>query len=143
MYTRLYVYMKTFPEHLRYLRKQAALTDRELAALADVPRSFVTSVQNGNRVIGELQARKIGEALKLTGHELDCFVLLAIDSCQHKVLTKYNTYPSEVLNHLARQLNGAGITPEQITACQQEANAVALMLKDGRKAVMQAQLMCA
>ena len=132
-----------FPEHLKQLRKQADLTDRELAELANVPRSFVTSVQSGNRVIGELQARKIGTALGLHEQALECFVLRAIDSCHHKVLTKYNAYPSALLNHLAQQLSSVGITPEQIESCQGASDTVMLMLKDGRQAKLQARFMCA
>jgi transcriptional regulator with XRE-family HTH domain len=132
---------------LSRLRKTACLTNEQLATRAGVPRSLIAGLQSGKRRIGELQARKIGNALRLSGDVLEEFVMLAINNCSEKVLQESRSYPAELLNILARQLRKAGILPEQIGGCiiggDECEQDVTVLLKAGGKAIIQTHLRCA
>jgi transcriptional regulator with XRE-family HTH domain len=130
----------TFSSHLQQLRKNATLTNRELADLADVPESLISGLQNNNRRVGEYQARKIGLALKLEGAALDDFIYEAINTCTEKVLDAFVGYPAELLNLLASQLRKAGILPETIYDYTVSDGDVSLTLTDGKKATLLTQL---
>jgi transcriptional regulator with XRE-family HTH domain len=103
------MHIQPFSRLLSTLRKAAKLTNSELAGRANVPKSLIAGLQSGKRRIGELQARRLGVALGLTGSELEQFVLAAIDTCTEKVLEEVKSYPAAFINLIARQLRGAGI----------------------------------
>lgn len=107
----------TFSHYLTQLRTSAGLSNRDLAARADVPHSFVAGLQAGSRRVGEIQARKIGLALGLNGETLEEFVLLGVDTCTEKVLNEAKGYPASLLNLIATQLRSAGIFPELLSRC--------------------------
>ena len=129
---------------LSRLRKQANLTNDELAELAVVPRSLIPGLQSGKRRIGEHQARKIGAALGLDGQGLERFVFSAINNCTEKVLKESRAYPAELLNLAARQLKAAGIEPEQVVGCvvsqEGDDSEVAILLRDGGEARLETKL---
>jgi transcriptional regulator with XRE-family HTH domain len=135
-----------FAHTLTALRKAANLTDEALAQLADVPRSLITGLQNGARIIGEQQARKIAAALKLEGNALRDFVFDAMNTCTMRVLAENQNYPAEVVNFAANHLQDKGIDPEYIAACEwlekygDQAQALILKLEDGSKAEFKADL---
>jgi transcriptional regulator with XRE-family HTH domain len=133
-----------FSTILSTLRQAANLTNRALARLADVPESFIAGLQSGNRRIGELQARKIAKALKLSPADNDTFVMQAVNTCTRKVLHEYTGYPAEILNLLARQLRRAGINAETIAgfaiAGTSDQQSITLLLADGKKAVLLTEL---
>ncbi len=126
-----------FSTLLSRLRRQAKLTNIELAQHANVSRSLIPGLQSGKRCIGEHQARKLGTALGLVGDALDTFILRAIDECTEKVLKASLPYPAPLLNLLARQLRLAGIQPDQVSDCvvdeHRDKSEVAIHLRDGRK----------
>jgi len=133
-----------FSELLSKLRKQARLTNIQLAELADVSRSLIPGLQSGKRRIGEYQARKLGAALGLTGKVLEDFVYAAINTCTEKVLEESKAYPAELLNVAAKQLRMAGIEPHQVHQCiisedKQESH-VSIMLRDGTKAQLETKI---
>lgn len=136
-----------FSSQLHKLRTDAKLTNLELARLAGVPESLISGLQNGNRRVGEYQARKIGRALKLTGDELEQFVYTAINTCTEKVLGDAKAYPSQLLNLVALQLHRAGISADSIFDCDISGNPygqdVTLMLGGGKTATLKTQLLCA
>lgn len=136
-----------FSSQLHKLRTDAKLTNLELARLAGVPESLISGLQNGNRRVGEYQARKIGRALKLTGNELEQFVYTAINTCTEKVLGDAKAYPSQLLNLVALQLHRAGISADSIFDCDISGNPygqdVTLMLGGGKTATLKTQLLCA
>lgn len=103
-----------FPDYLTQLRENANLTNQQLAVKANVPRSLIAGLQSGKRRVGEYNARKIGDALGLTGAELEDFIYSALDTCTVKVINDHRYYPAELLNLLAKQLRGMGILPEQV-----------------------------
>lgn len=128
-----------FPETLNTLRRSAQLTNRELARKAKVPESLISGLQNGNRRVGETNARQIAHALELTGEQLEDFVLEAIDTSTRKLLKEAQDYPSRLLNLVAHQLRRAGVVPELVTnytVTGNEQDRVTLLLADGRKALI-------
>ena len=129
-----------FSSQLKALRKDARLTNNELARLADVPTSLISGLQTGKRQIGEYQARKIALALDLCGEEFERFVYAAINDCTEKVLNESKSYPAELLNLLARQLRGAGICADFIRKCtvngDHREQAVTLHLGNGDEATL-------
>jgi len=133
-----------FPILLSTLRKQAHLTNRELAEEANVSRSLIPSLQTGRRCVGEYQARKLGSALGLNGKALEDFVFCAIDRCTEKVLKEAQDYPAEIINMLALQLRQAGITPDAMDACSisvdKSEGEVAIVLNDGKRVVLETKL---
>ena len=135
-----------FASQLHNLRIDAKLTNNDLARLAGVPESLISGLQNGNRRIGEYQARKIGNALKLTGDELEQFVYAAVDTCTEKVLGHAKAYPSQLLNLVALQLHRAGISADSIFDCDVTGNQheqdVTLRLGGGKTASIKTQLLC-
>ncbi len=135
-----------FSSQLHKLRTDAKLTNLELARLAGVPESLISGLQNGNRRVGEYQARKIGRALKLTGNELEQFVYTAINTCTEKVLGDAKAYPSQLLNLVALQLHRAGISADSIFDCDVTGNQheqdVTLRLGGGKTASIKTQLLC-
>jgi len=138
---------REFSTLLQQLRLSANLTNEQLAHLADVPESLLSGLQNGNRRVGEYQARKIGLALELEGEALEQFIYRAINTCTEKVLNASKDYPAELLNLLAVQLRQSGILAEAISdftikGNDQEQNIV-LRLASGAKASLKTQLVCA
>lgn len=132
--------MNDFPQQISKLRQKANLTNQELAEIAQVPASFISGLQTGHRKIGELQAKKIGNALGLDGRELEDFVLRGIDTCSEKVLKDFVAYPAELLNLLARQLNHAGIGPQHISHCVVNDSGADIVLANGSKATLVTEL---
>lgn len=135
-----------FSLQLQTLRNNARLTNRELARLADVPESTISGLQNGNRRIGEVQARKLAMAFHFTGNDLEQFVLDAIDTCSEKVLNESKPYPARLLNLLAVQLHRAGIEAASIrhftVSGSEKEHDVAIVLNNGTKATLKTQLVC-
>ena len=133
-----------FSTLLSRLRRNAKLTNIELAQQARVSRSLIPGLQSGKRRIGEYQARKLGVALGLAGDALDEFILRAIDECSEKLLRASLPYPAPLLNLLARQLRTAGIEPDQVSECvviedSDEAEAT-IHLNDGRTVRLETKL---
>ena len=126
-----------FSSLLSRLRRNAKLTNIELAQQANVSRSLIPGLQSGKRCVGEYQARKLGTALGLTGDALDQFILRAIDECTEKVLRSSLPYPAPLLNLLARQLRMAGIQPDQVSGCvvteAEDESEATIHLNGGRK----------
>ena len=139
---------ETLSQELNSLRQQRRLTVQDLAKKADVPQSLISGLQTGSRVIGEQAARKIGQALQLTGDELESFVYLAINQCSDKVLRKARDYPAELLNLIAERLCSLEILPERILRCLRKPQTsdpsadAALYLTDGRSALINVQVRC-
>ena len=133
-----------FSTLLSRLRRNAKLTNIELAQHANVSRSLIPGLQSGKRCVGEYQARKLGTALGLTGDALDEFILRAIDECTEKVLQASLPYPAPLLNLLARQLRTAGIEPDQVSECfvieASDESEATLHLNDGRKVRLETKL---
>jgi transcriptional regulator with XRE-family HTH domain len=128
-----------FPESLNTLRRRAQLTNRELARKARVPESLISGLQNGNRRVGETNARQIAEALELSGEQMEEFVLQAIDTSTRKLLKDAQGYPSALLNLVASQLRRAGVMPDLVTnyaVAGADQDRVTLLLADGRKALI-------
>ena len=135
--------MNDFSQQISKLRQKAKLTNQELAELAQVPASFISGLQTGHRKIGELQAKKIGNALGLADRDLEMFVLKAIDTCSEKVLKDFVAYPAELLNLLARQLSHAGIGPQHIQHCVINEAGAEIVLANGNKATLVTQFILA
>ena len=131
--------MNDFSQKLSNLRKQANLTNQELADLAHVPASLIAGLQSGKRCIGQLQATKIGKALGLDGQALESFIFDAINNCTEKVLEESKGYPAELLNLLARILKHGGIGPQQISHCMINAEGADILLANGSKAKLVTQ----
>lgn len=135
---------QTLSEQLQRLRGERQLTIRELAQRADVSHAVIAGLQSGKRVIGEIQATKIGAALGLHDAELEEFVIKAIDECSEKVLNEAKSYPAQLLNLLALQLRDAGIAGESIfdfVVTGDDAHQdITLLLADNRKAILKTEL---
>jgi transcriptional regulator with XRE-family HTH domain len=133
-----------FSQTLYKLRTQAGLTNQSLANRANVPESLISGLQNNNRRIGEYQARKLGNALGLHDDSLEDFVLQAIDTCSQKVLQEAFPYPAQLLNHLALQLNRAGIAAENVReitiTSDLLASDITLILDDDRRATIETNI---
>lgn len=133
----------TFSNKLNSLRKSRNLTSQQLAKLSSVSQPLISSLENGQRVIGEYTARKIGSALQLHDKDLENFVYLAINGCTEKVLKSSRNYPAEILNLIAGELSALGILPEKIMSCvrhpQSDATA-ALYLNDGKSAFINVEV---
>jgi hypothetical protein len=136
-----------FSLQLQQLRANAKLTNHELGRLADVPESLISGLQNDSRRVGEYQARKIGNALRLTGETLDLFIYDAINTCTEKVLNEAKAYPARLLNLLAVQLRQAGVFAESIRDCtvagDEHQQDVTLLLGNGKTAKLSTHLICA
>jgi len=135
-----------FSSQLYRLRTNAKLTNAELARRADVPESFISGLQNDNRRVGEYQAGKIGRALNLEGEQLERFIYDAINTCTEKVLNEAKPYPAQLLNHLALQLQRAGISAAAIAAMTVDGDLhdqdIRLTLNNGSQATLRTQLVC-
>ena len=133
-----------FSHTIGFLRKQAQLTNKQLATLANVPESLIAGLQSGKRRIGELQARKLGTALKLTDQEMELFVLQAIDTCSEKLLRRAQGFPAELSNLLICQLLHSGITADSLLSYSVAGSGhqkdVTLWLTTGGKALLRTKL---
>lgn len=133
-----------FPNLLSRLRRDAKLTNIQLAESAPVSRSLIAGLQSGKRCVGEYQARKIGKALGLSDKGLDDFIFSGIDRCTEKVLVESFPYPAELLNLVARILRRGGITPEKISdywvQVESGVSIVKIILADGRSAHLESKL---
>ena len=133
-----------FPHLLSRLRRNAKLTNVQLAEEANVSRSLIPGLQSGKRVVGEFQAKKLGVALGLEGKELDDFVFCGINRCSEKVLQDSQPYPAELLNLLARQMKIAGVKPDNVSRCVVTEDAsvsrAAIYLMDGTHATIETKL---
>lgn len=128
-----------FGQELTQLRTRANLSNRDLAALADVPHSLIAGLQSGSRRIGEYQAKKIGIALGLSGEKLDRFILTAVDTCTEKILVSAREYPASLLNWLPVHLRSLGILPQQLTGIEcDDKSTLRLVLTDGSIASIEA-----
>ena len=139
---------KSFGQTLSDLRVKQNLTVQQLADRADVNPTLISGLQNNNRTIGENNARRIGRALELTGTELDAFVYLAINAAKDRVLEAFRTYPAEVINLVALELNRAGIGPDVVSRCVLHPKLqdgltpdAAIYLKDGRSALIEIKVL--
>lgn len=134
----------TFANTLHQLRTSLHLTSAELADKANVPRSLISGLQSGTRVVGEYTAKKIGKALNLTGVELEDFIYLAINACSEKVLITSKAYPAMLINLVAAKLQEQGILADKINQCvrrpiNNDADA-ALYLDDGKEAFIRLEV---
>ena len=132
----------TFGNKLNNLKIARGLSSVELARKAGISEGLLSGLIHDQRVIGEYTARKIGNALQLTGNALEEFVYAAINNCSEKVLESSKQYPAELINLVARKLQENGIVPSEINRCvrnEKDADA-ALYLKDGRQATISLEL---
>ena len=53
-------------QRIKHLREQAQMSQKELSYAADLDRSYVASVENGNRNVSIINIEKIAAALKIT-----------------------------------------------------------------------------
>lgn len=51
---------------IKHLREQAQMSQKDLSYAADLDRSYIASVENGNRNVSIVNVEKIAAALKLT-----------------------------------------------------------------------------
>ena len=131
----------SFGSMLSHLRTRARLTNRELAFRAQVPETLIAGLQRDKRRVGEMQARRIGTALRLEGEELAEFIYDAINQCSEKLLGESKGYPAELLNLLATKLRSSGIDPEVILRCSVLGDRIDLLLAGGGKATITTHLM--
>ena len=133
-----------FGTTLNTLRKQKNLTVQQLADRAEVNPTLISGLQRHNRTIGENNARRIGEALELTGKDLEEFIYLALNAAKDRVLFEHRCFPAEILNLVAHELQQSGIGPEMVNRCV--LNPIlhgglnpdaAVYLKDGRSALIE------
>lgn len=129
-----------FSETLNALREEAGLTITALARRAKVPITLICGLEKGSRRVGEANGRQIGEALGLTGEELDTFVLQAMDTSACKVLKRCQDYPSALVNLVTSHLHRAGILPNAVTDYSLDVDRVTLLLDNGRKAQIETVL---
>lgn len=126
----------TFGNKLNQLKIARGLSSVALAHKAGISEGLLSGLIHDQRVIGEYTAKKIANALQLTGDELEEFVYSAINNCSNKILESSKEYHAELINLVASKLMEHGIAPGEINRCVRKAeNAdVALFLKDGSKA---------
>ena len=134
--------INTFGNRLNKLKIARGLSSVELARKAGISEGLLSGLIHDQRVIGEYAAKKIGNALQLTGSELEEFVYAAINNCSEKVLEASKHYPAELINLVASRLQESGITPDEINRCvrKEDGADAALTLKDGRQATISLEL---
>ena len=132
----------TFGNKLNNLKIARGLSSAELARKCGISEGLLSGLIRDRRVIGEYQAKKIGNALQLTGNELEEFVYAAINNCSEKVLKSSKQYSAELINLVTSKLQESGITPDEINRCVRKENGAdaALTLKDGRQATISLEL---
>lgn len=62
--------VKIFGENLRFYRNEAGLSQEELAELAGIHRTYVGSVERGERNISLKNIEKLASALKIEPYKL-------------------------------------------------------------------------
>jgi transcriptional regulator with XRE-family HTH domain len=62
--------LKIIGNNIRHYRKKAELSQEQLAELADLHRTYIGSVERGERNISALNIAKIASALKVKPFEL-------------------------------------------------------------------------
>jgi transcriptional regulator with XRE-family HTH domain len=132
----------TFGNTLNKLKADRGLTSRELAYNAGIGEGLISGLIHDQRVIGESTARKLGNALHLTGAEFEDFVYAAINNCSEKTLEYSKQYPAELINLVVGKLKSVGILPSEIKRCirkDEDADA-ALYLNDGTEALIKLEL---
>ena len=125
----------TFGNKLNSLKTARGLSSAELARKAGISEGLLSGLIHDQRVIGEYTARKIGNALQLTGNESEEFIYSAINNCSEKILESFKKYPAELINLVACKLQERGVTPDEISRCVRDEKDVdaALYLNDGRE----------
>ena len=136
-------YKESFSQYLNRLRERAGMANYKLAALANVPESLISGLLNDRRSVGEIQARRIGAALKLEGSALEDFVLRAINTSSERTLKSTSAYPSELINYLATQLRSLGILPENLSRLDVTRENITLILNSGKTARIETKIACA
>jgi len=53
-------------QRIRFLREQASMSQKDLAYTADLDRSYIASVENGNRNVSIVNIEKIANALNVS-----------------------------------------------------------------------------
>ena len=131
-----------FGTKLNNLKIARGLSSVELAHRAGISEGLLSGLIHDQRVIGEYQARKIGNALQLKGNELEEFVYAAINNCSEKVLASSKKYPARLINLVTAKLQERGIAPDEIHRCVCDGNNAdaSLFLKDGSQATIRLEL---
>ena len=132
----------TFGNKLNKLKIARGLSSVELARKAGISEGLLSGLIHDQRVIGEYTARKIGNALQLTGKELEEFIYSAINNCSEKILESSKPYSAELINLVTSKLQESGIAPDEINRCvrKEDGADAALFLKDGSEAHIKLEL---
>jgi len=100
---------------LKSFRRQAGLTQPELASKSGVSTSIVNDLENGIRTAGCKTIDKIARGLELNNEDRFRLVLKGIDlSKRDFVIPDFTSFPAEVVNFLPYILSRSGITPDKI-----------------------------
>ena len=100
---------------LKSFRRQAGLTQPELASKSGVSTSIVNDLENGIRTAGCKTIDKIARGLELNNEDRFRLVLKGIDlSKRDFVIPDFTRFPAEVVNFLPYILSRSGITPDKI-----------------------------
>ena len=132
--------MDSFSETLRTMRTRSGLSNVELATRAHVPASLIAGLQSGKRCVGEFQATKIARALDLGEQDLRQFVLRAVSGSSRKVLAASADYSAEIINAAPSALRKARIAPDHVQWGWETEGGVALVLADGKRAILRTTL---
>ena len=100
---------------LKSFRRQAGLTQPELASKSGVSTSIVNDLENGIRTAGCKTIDKIARGLELNNEDRFRLVLKGIDlSKRDFVIPDFTSFPAEVVNFLPYILSRSGITTDKI-----------------------------
>ena len=58
--------LKSFGEHLRKIRESKGISQENLGELADIDRTYISSVERGKRNVSIINICKLAKALKIT-----------------------------------------------------------------------------
>ena len=136
-----------FGAQLRELRHQADMSLRDVEAITGTTYSMIATIERGEKAVGSDVAGKFADAFNLRGEQRDQFLMAAAATRKRDKLVGYSRcLAPEILNYVAKALQGCGFVLEQIDTCQLRKSAVnngkdhsqdelVLGFKDGKQVV--------